>query len=108
MRHLMLLSAALLLLFAGDDGAGAADHAVHQKGRIFSVSELTVARYEQVTFVNDDTVPHNIMSTSADNGFDLGSQSPGSATPVSFSVAGVVVVICAIHPRMQMTITVTD
>jgi hypothetical protein len=48
------------------------------------------------------------MSTSSDNSFDLGSQTPGSATPVSFSVAGVVVVFCAIHPRMQMTINVTD
>ena len=108
MRHVTLIAAALFLSFAEDDGAGAADRAVHQKGRVFSISELAVARYEHVTFVNDDTVPHNIMSTSADNGFDLGSQLPGSATTVSFDVAGVVVVICAIHPRMQMTINVTD
>jgi len=53
-------------------------------------------------------VPHNIMSASPDNAFDLGSQMPGSATPVSFDIAGVVVVICAIHPRMRMTIVVTN
>jgi plastocyanin len=48
------------------------------------------------------------MSNSAENEFDLGSQAPGSAVPVSFDRAGIVAVICAIHPRMHMTITVTN
>jgi plastocyanin len=97
--------AALILLWTV---AGASDNVVRQKGRAFSVATLTVARGEPVVFLNDDTVPHNIMSASPDNAFDLGSQMPGSATPVSFDIAGVVVVICAIHPRMRMTIVVTN
>lgn len=88
--------------------AGAADHIVRQKGRAFSVDAMTVARGQSVVFLNDDTVPHNVMSSTPENAFDLGSQMPGSATPVSFDHAGIVVVICAIHPRMRMVITVTD
>jgi plastocyanin len=106
MRTACLVQIAVLALLS--TVAGAADIVVHQKGRAFSVATLTVARGQSVVFLNDDTVPHNIMSSSPDNAFDLGSQMPGSTTPVSFDIAGVVVVICAIHPRMRMTITVTN
>ena len=86
----------------------AVDRVVHQKGRVFSVETLVLARGEHVMFLNDDTVPHNIMSDTPGNEFDLGSQTPGSATPVSFDNIGNVAVLCAIHPRMQMTIIVKD
>ena len=98
----------VLLCLAQGDAEGAADRVVRQKNRVFSPETMLVTRHEPVVFLNDDTVPHNIMSSSAGNPFDLGSQAPGSATPVTFDVVGTVVVICAIHPRMHMTITVTE
>ncbi len=85
-----------------------ADFVVHQKGRAFSPATLSIVTGEKVIFVNDDTVAHNIMSTTHDNAFDLGLEMPGSAVPVSFTRTGIVTVICAIHPRMQMTIAVSD
>jgi plastocyanin len=88
--------------------AAPADIVVFQKGRTFSVAALSVTPGKQVIFVNDDTVPHNIMSAARENAFDLGLEMPGSAIPVSFTRTGIVTVICAIHPRMQMTITVAD
>jgi plastocyanin len=48
------------------------------------------------------------MSTSAGNEFNLGSQPPGSSTDVAFKEDGDVAVICAIHPRMKMTIKVVE
>jgi plastocyanin len=48
------------------------------------------------------------MSTSKGNEFNLGSQSPGNSTDVVFKETGEVAVICAIHPRMKMTINVVD
>jgi plastocyanin len=101
-----LISIAVLAAFSM--GASSVGRVVHQKGRMFSTSALTVERGEPILFLNDDTVPHNVMSTTPEDAFDLGSQSPGHATPVSFDIAGTVVVICAIHPRMHMTITVND
>src|ERR1700722_15096253 len=101
-RMTALLASALLFIAAGTDPV------VHQKGRAFSVSAVTLVRGEQIVFLNDDTVPHNIMSTSEGNEFDLGAQMPGTATPVTFTQPGTVVVICAIPPRMRMTITVTQ
>jgi len=63
---------------------------------------------DALTFFNDDSVPHNIMSASKGNEFNLGSQAPGSSTDVTFKEPGDVQVICAIHPRMKMMVKVTD
>ena len=84
----------------------AAEKTITQKGKVFSEAKVTVKAGDALVFVNDDDVSHNIMSTSAGNEFNLGSQKPGLSTPVTFNKAGDVSVICAIHPRMKMTVTV--
>ena len=106
MRHTYLL--VLAILGGLSTGALAANEVIHQQGRAFSTESITVKRGEALTFLNDDTVPHNIMSASKGNEFNLGSQAPGSSTDVSFNEAGDVLVICAIHPRMKMTVKVVD
>jgi plastocyanin len=69
---------------------------------------MTIKKGEAITFLNDDSVPHNIMSASKGNEFNLASQPPGTSTDVTFKGAGDVQVLCAIHPRMKMTVKVTD
>jgi plastocyanin len=89
-------------------GALAANLSITQKGRVFSSESVTLKKGESLSFLNDDSVPHNIMSASKGNEFNLGSQSPGSSTDVTFKEAGDVLVICAIHPRMKMMVKVTE
>jgi plastocyanin len=89
-------------------GALAANLTITQKGRTFSSESITIKKGGTVTFLNDDSVPHNIMSTSQGNEFNLGSQPPGASTDVTFKEGGEVQVICAIHPRMKMTVTVSE
>ena len=84
------------------------DHVIGQHGRKFSIDGVTVKKGMALTFLNDDTVPHNVVSISKGNEFDLGSQLPGTSTDVTFTTAGEVNVICAIHPRMKMVVTVTN
>jgi plastocyanin len=100
----------LILAIVGglSTGALAANEVIHQQGRAFSSESITVKRGEALTFLNDDSVPHNIMSASKGNEFNLGSQAPGSSTDVAFNEVGDVAVICAIHPRMKMTVKVVD
>ena len=86
----------------------AANQEIHQKGRVFSSENVTLKKGDALTFINDDSIPHNIMSASRGNEFNLGSQAPGAATDVTFKEAGDVQVICAIHPRMKMMVKVTD
>jgi plastocyanin len=106
------MRASKMILFAVacglSTGAFAATEIIHQQGRAFSVESVTVKKGEALTFLNDDTVPHNIISASKGNEFNLGSQAPGSSTDVTFKEAGDVTVICAIHPRMKMTVKVVD
>jgi len=87
-------------------GALAADRMVSQKGKVFSETEVTLKVGETLVYVNDDSIAHNIFSTTTGNEFNLGSQEPGVSAPITFKAAGDVKVICAIHPRMQMTVKV--
>ena len=103
-----LISLTLVVLVGLSVGAMAANLTITQKGRIFSAENVTVKKGEALTFVNDDSVPHNIISTSKGNEFNLGSQPPGAATDVTFKETGDALVICAIHPRMKMTVKITD
>jgi plastocyanin len=104
----MLTSLIVVVLVGLSVGALAANLTITQKGRLFSSESVTIKKGESVTFANDDTVPHNIISTSKGNEFNLGSQPPGAATDVTFKESGEAQVICAIHPRMKMTVKITD
>ncbi len=103
-----LASLTFVVLVGLSVGALAANLTITQKGRIFSSESVTIKKGESLIFANDDTVPHNIISTSKGNEFNLGSQPPGAATDVTFKEAGEAQVICAIHPRMKMTVKITD
>ena len=80
--HTLVISAGL------SAGALAATQVIHQQGRAFSAESVTLKKGEALTFLNDDSVPHNIMSVSKGNEFNLGSQSPGTSVDVTFKEAG--------------------
>jgi plastocyanin len=105
MRLIPLIPVVFLGLSAG---ALAANLTISQKGRAFSSETVTLKKGGTLTFMNDDSIPHNIMSTSGGNEFNLGSQPPGASTDVTFKEAGDVLVICAIHPRLKMTVKVAE
>jgi plastocyanin len=84
------------------------DHTIRQKGKVFSESEITVKRGDELLFLNDDNIAHNVLSTTAGNRFDLGLLNPGELRPVKFDSVGDVKVICAIHPTMKMTVKVSQ
>lgn len=93
---------------AGIASAYAANHTIRQKGKVFSEVEISVKKGEEILFLNDDTIAHNVLSTSPGNRFNLGLLQPGELRPVKFSAAGELKVICAIHPTMKMTVKVSD
>jgi len=95
-------------LIAGTTVAFAAEHSVGQKGKVFSETSLKIKRGDTVVFVNDDNVTHNVLSNSPGDQFNLGAIGPGNSTPVTFDKAGEVLVVCAIHPTMKLTLTVSD
>jgi plastocyanin len=93
---------------AGGTLAFAAEKTIGQKGKQFSEKQVAIKKGDTLVFVNDDNIAHNIMSRSAGNTFNLGSQMPGKSTPVTFDKVGDIEVICAIHPGMKMAVKVAE
>lgn len=81
---------------------------ISQKGRHFTPGEVTIKRGQSVRFVNDDFYGHNVYSETDGSTFDIGLQPPGKERDVVLEQLGIVDVRCRIHPRMRLTITVTD
>ena len=80
---------------------------VSQKGREFHPAEISIKSGETIRIVNDDgDLLHHAYVDSAAFSFDSGDQKPGSVTPVTFPVTGDFKVLCAIHPKMLLTVHV--
>ncbi len=92
-------------------GAAAASAAatlpVSQKRRTFEPREATIARGDALLFVNDDgQLLHHVYASAPGFAFDIGEQEAGTSVPVAFPVAGSFAVMCRIHPRMLLSVTV--
>ncbi len=80
---------------------------VTQANRKFQPQQIEVARGGTVRFVNDDgQLLHHIYSTSPAFSFDSGEQEPGKTVEERFPVAGTFTVLCGIHPKMRLLVTV--
>ena len=88
-------------------GARAGDARIFQRDKAFSESSLRIRAGETVTFVNADTVTHNVYSTTKGCEFELQTQTPGNSTAVPFPRICMAQVQCAIHPKMKLTVEVT-
>lgn len=88
------------------NGAIADEMTITQQDKKFSESDVTIKAGDSITFVNNDTVTHNIYSRSKGSRFDSGAQAPNDSLTHQFSSPGQVKIRCAIHPRMKLTVNV--
>lgn len=79
---------------------------ISQKNKTFSPPLTVVVAGQWVRLTNDDTVLHNVFSTSKARPFDLGKPGPGEARDVQFPTPGVIDLYCNIHETMAATIVV--
>jgi plastocyanin len=80
---------------------------ISQKGREFHPGEVTIKRGQTIRIVNDDgDLLHHAYIDADKFSFDSGDQKPGSKTDITFPVAGDFDVLCAIHPKMKLTVHV--
>jgi plastocyanin len=96
----LLLPLLLLAPFAAfaDDS-----HTIIQKGRRFSVPEVTIRRDESLTFTNNDEFIHQIYSQDL---FDSDERLPGQNLSEVFARTGTFEVRCHIHPKMKLVVHV--
>lgn len=102
------LAVAFAAWFAAPSAIRAEDPVVRQAKSTFAPETMTVAKGQKVRFLNDDTITHNVLSRTAGAEFNLGSMKPGDSAERAFDKPGPVDVRCAIHPRMRLTIQVTE
>ena len=79
--------------------APAATNVISMPGKAFAPRDLAVLIGQPVTWRNDDTSTHDILSRSG--GIESGFLSPGASYVFTPSVGGVFPYICTIHPQMQ-------
>lgn len=84
----------------------AKDVVVTQKGKAFSIAEITLAPGDSIVFKNDDDTAHNVFSSTEPLKFNLGIQKPGVDSKKTFETAGSTEIRCAIHPKMKLKIDV--
>jgi len=106
--RLCLVVCGALALSVGAWAASASGVAtVTQSHRMFQPQQIEVPRGGTIRFVNDDgELLHHVYSTSPSFNFDSGEQVPGQAIEERFNVAGTFVVLCGIHPKMRLAVTV--
>jgi len=76
-------------------------HTIVQKGRRFSLPEITIHRGDSLTFTNADEFIHQMY---VDGLFDSDERLPGQNLTEGFPRAGTFEVRCHIHPKMKLVV----
>jgi plastocyanin len=96
-----------LVLALAAPALAADEPTVFEIKQAFDPVQMQLDAGAQLSFVNADDVNHD-MAVIAPGGdvVDHGVMKPGDSVMVPFAVAGVYTVICHVHPRMKMKVTV--
>lgn len=82
-------------------------YSISQKNQEFHPKQIAIKSGETLRFINDDgELLHHVYLNSAAFKFDSGDQKPGSTFEIVFPVAGNFTVLCAIHPKMKLAVSV--
>lgn len=92
---------------AGDGSSGSGEVAVAMKDIAFDPSSVTVKVGQKITWTNEDSVQHDVESTSGEK---IDSDLFGEGGTFSFTPtkAGMIDYVCTVHPGMDGSITVTQ
>ena len=112
LRHPTFYAAIFAAMLPSLIGVGVAsvksnEYLVSQIGQAFNPAQLTIKRGETIQILNDDgDLLHHVYLESNDFNFDSGDQGPGSKTAITFPKTGTFELLCAIHPKMRLVVSV--
>lgn len=75
-------------------------------GLAFNPAAITISAGTTVIWTNNDSVTHNVTSTSAPVAFNSGDFGPGGVYSHKFTTVGTYEYQCTIHPNMTGSVTV--
>lgn len=94
----------------GATGAMAAEIVISQKGKKFVPGNIQAKVGDTLTFVNEEKRKrHNVYSKTP--GFEylkIKKQKPGGRDSVAIKNAGTAVILCALHPKMKLTVVISE
>ena len=107
-RFFCLLAAAVMLLLAvpAAPPAAAATQTVMMQNYAYSPATLTVRVGDTVTWMQHDTAPHDVVTTSAPAAFRSPQLSQGQSWSYTFRTAGTYSYYCSVHPDMRAQVIV--
>lgn len=99
----------VLAVAAGTALASGGSSPVSQRGRMFQPSSLSIHTGDTVEIVNDDgDLLHHAYVDDPAFSFDSGDQEPGAKADITFTKPGTFNVLCGIHPKMKLVVTVRE
>ncbi len=108
-RGLPLFGALLAMLAGVALAATDAKFMVSQRGRAFLPGAMSIHRGDTVEVVNDDgDLMHHAYVDDPEFSFDSGDQAPGAKADIVFTKPGTFDVLCGIHPKMKLVVTVRE
>lgn len=79
---------------------------ISQKNRTYAPGSVTIKAGETLKIINDDIFLHHAFIDDGGMDFDSGSMEEGESSNVTFKNPGEYQVLCAIHPKMKLNVTV--
>ncbi len=114
MRRLVLplLSSCLLLTACGSDDesapAAVEGNRVGMKDLQFEPKDITVKAGEKITWVNEESVPHNVVNTQEGQQPKSELFNEGGTYAFTPTKAGKISYVCTIHPGMEGSLDVVE
>ncbi|WP_406629785.1 plastocyanin/azurin family copper-binding protein [Amycolatopsis sp. WGS_07] len=105
-RFFALLTVAVAALCMLGAPAAAATQTVMMQNYAYSPASLTVHVGDTVTWIQHDTAPHDVVTTSAPVAFRSPQLSQGQSWNYTFRTAGTYSYYCSVHPDMRAQIIV--
>ncbi len=90
----------------GDNQTSTSENQVIMQNLVFSPGQRTVSVGTTITWTNNDSVVHSVITSSGPESFDSGDIARGGTYMRTFTVAGTYNYYCKYHAYMTGTITV--
>lgn len=88
------------------DAFAAETLAISQKKRTFNPSEIEIHKGDTLHIANDDQFTHQVYIDNPSFKFESAESDPGGNVDIKFTTAGGFDVLCHIHPKMKLHVTV--
>jgi plastocyanin len=105
-RTKLFLGLACGMALLAFDAYAAETLAISQKKRTFNPSEITIRKGDMLHIANDDLFTHQVYVDDAAFKFESAEAAPGANVDIKFTATGSFDVLCHIHPKMKLHVSV--